>query len=294
MSQDRRDTSLACKAVRFDYPDGTAGLADVDLYVSSGELVALLASNGSGKTTLVKVLGGLLKPQDGSVIIGGTEINRLSSRQLYRQLGLLMQNPKDQLFGVTVKEDVSCGPRNCGLGDADVGQRVEEALSLVEGSHLIDRPIHHLSFGEQKRVALAGVLAMKPSIMLLDEPTAGLDPAGEMHMVRLLQRLNKEIGITMVFATHAVDLLPLFADRICVLERGRVVECGLTREVLNRKEMLDRARLRLPYVASLFDEMKRYDDICFDSMPLTVGEARREILSLMAGNSGIRSGGGRP
>ena len=292
MNPGRNDASLACRSVRFNYPDGTIGLADVDLEVSAGELMALLASNGSGKTTLIKVLGGLLKPQSGSVTIGGMDINRLSNGLLYRRLGLLMQNPKDQLFGVTVDEDVSCGPRNLGLGDVEVERRVVEALASVEGSHLLGRPIHHLSFGEQKRIALAGVLAMKPSIMLLDEPTAGLDPAGEMHMVSLLQQLNREMGITMVFATHAVDLLPLFADRICVLERGRVVECGLTREVLNGKDMLGRAGLRLPYIASLFHEMKQYDGIYFDRMPLTVGEARREILSLLVGNGCIHYGGG--
>ena len=183
-------------------------------------------------------------------------------------------------------------PRNLGLGEDAVKRRVSEALASVEGTHLMDRPIHHLSFGEQKRIALAGVLAMKPSIMLLDEPTAGLDPAGELHMVRLLQQLNKGRGITMVFATHAVDLLPLFADRICVLERGRVVECRSAREVLNRKDVLECAGLRLPYIASLFHEMKQYDGIYLDKMPLTVGEARREILSLLAGNSCIHYGEG--
>lgn len=275
---------LECRALCYCYEEGLQALADVDFHASKGEFVALLASNGSGKTTLIKVLAGLLAPQSGAVMIDGMDIAKISARDLYGRVGLLLQNPADQLFGVTVEEDVAFGPRNQGLSHGAVEKRVTEALDSVGGLHLRGRAIHHLSFGEQKRIALAGVLAMKPSLLLLDEVTAGLDPAGEMHMMHLLHRLNREQGITVVFATHSIDLLPLFADRIYVLERGRVLICDSTVKVFNGHEILDRAGLRLPYISSLFNDMRRYDGFPIDGLPLTVQAARRQLLAMLPDN----------
>ena len=143
------------------------------------------------------------------------------------------------------------------------------------------RAIHHLSFGEQKRVSMAGVLAMRPSILILDEPTAGLDPAGEALIMRLLNRLNREQGITVILATHSVDLLPLFADRIYVLGRGRVLKQGPSDEIFCDHEMIDRACLRLPYIAGLLHKMKEYDGVPINGLPLTIGEARMRLLELI-------------
>jgi len=138
-----------------------------------------------------------------------------------------------------------------------------------------------LSFGEQKRVAIAGVLAMKPSILILDEPTAGLDPAGEAMMMRLLNRLNRKYGITVILATHSVDMLPLFADRIYLLNRGAVLKTGAAAEIFCDQELIDRAGLRLPYVSSLLDQLRRLDGVPIDGMPLTLGEARKQLLRLI-------------
>jgi cobalt/nickel transport system ATP-binding protein len=138
-----------------------------------------------------------------------------------------------------------------------------------------------LSFGEQKRVAMAGVLAMNPSILVLDEPTSGLDPAGEEMMMRLLNRLNRQQGITVILATHLVDMLPLFADRIYVLNKGRVLCQGPAENVFGDHDMLDRAGLRLPYISTLLNEMKRYDGVPIDGLPLTVGEARKRLMELI-------------
>ena len=159
---------LNCQGVTYCYEDGFHALTGIDFFAEKGEFVALLASNGSGKTTLLKVLAGLLPVQKGHVSIDGQDIRKMRSQELYSRVGILMQNPKDQLFGATVFEDVAFGPRNQGLSDAEVRLRVQEALDLVGASAFVDRAIHHLSFGEQKRVALAGLLAMKPSILLLD------------------------------------------------------------------------------------------------------------------------------
>jgi len=273
--------AIEARQVCFTYQEGTRALQDVDFHAEVGEFVAMLASNGSGKTTLIKVLVGLLKPQGGSVFITGQDIRSLRPTDLYQRVGLVLQNPSDQLFAATVEEDVAFGPRNLGLPEAEVQERLREALDAVAAVELRARAIHHLSFGEQKRVAMAGVLAMKPSILILDEPTAGLDPAGEDLMMRFLNRLNRRQGITVILATHSVDMLPLFADRIYVLNKGVVLRQGPADEVFGDHEMLSRASLRLPYISTLLHEMKRYDGVPINGLPLTVGEARKRLLELI-------------
>ena len=265
----------------YSYPEGTEALQEVDFHAESGEFVALLASNGSGKTTLIKVLVGLLKPQKGEVRLAGRDLKHLPPRELYQQVGLVLQNPNDQLFGATVAEDVAFGPRNLGLDEEEVQHRVEAALEAVAALPLRERAIHHLSFGEQKRVSLAGVLAMRPDTLILDEPTAGLDPVGEALMMRLLNRLNREQKITVVLATHSVDMLPLFASRIYVLSRGRVLKQGPAAEIFCEHEMIQRAGLRLPYVSRLLHELKQEDGVPIEGLPLTIGEARQRLLELL-------------
>ncbi len=273
--------AVEASGVCFTYEEGTQALTEVDFRVRVGEFVAMLASNGSGKTTLIKVLVGLLKPQKGQVRIAGQEICGTAPRDLYQRIGLVFQNPNDQLFAATVEEDVAFGPRNLDLPEPEVELRVSEALESVAATDLRRRAIHHLSFGEQKRVAMAGVLAMKPAILILDEPTSGLDPAGEEMMMRLLNRLNRRQGITVILATHLVDMLPLFADRIYVLNRGRVLSHGPAEKVFGDHDMLDRAGLRLPYISTLLHEMKRYDGVPINGLPLTVGEARKRLMELI-------------
>ncbi len=278
----KRD-GLAIEAVNisFAYQEGTLALADVDFRANYGEFIAMLASNGSGKTTLIKTLVRLLKPQKGVVRVAGRDIGSYAQAELYQTVGLVFQNPNDQVFSATVEEDVAFGPRNLGLSESKVQQRIAEALDAVAAAHLRDRAIHHLSFGEQKRVAIAGVLAMKPSILILDEPTAGLDPAGESMIMRLLHRLNRQQGITVILATHSVDLLPLFADRIYLLSRGRVLREGPAREIFSDRDLIAQASLRLPYVSHLLDDMNRLDGVPIEDVPLTLGEARTLLLKLI-------------
>jgi cobalt/nickel transport system ATP-binding protein len=277
----QEDFAIEASGICFTYEEGTQALRSVDFRVRRGEFVAMLASNGSGKTTLIKVLVGLLKPQKGTVAIWGRDIKSIEQKELYQQVGIVFQNPNDQLFAATVEEDVAFGPRNLGLAESEVMERVSEALEAVAAASLRNRAIHHLSFGEQKRVAMAGVLAMRPSILILDEPTAGLDPAGEELMMRLLRRLNRQGGFTVILATHSVDLLPLFADRICALNRGEVLCQGPAAEVFGDHEMLSRACLRLPYISTLLLEMKQYDGVPINGLPLTVGDARKRLLELI-------------
>jgi cobalt/nickel transport system ATP-binding protein len=267
--------------VSFAYPNGFTALHEVEFRVWPGEFVAMLASNGSGKTTLIKILVGLLKPSSGNVRVAGRVLSGYTDAELYQRLGLVFQNPNDQLVSATVAEDVAFGPRNLRLPEAEVSRRVQESLQAVGAEHLRDRAIHHLSFGEQKRVAIAGTLAMRPSILILDEPTAGLDPAGEHEMMRLLGDLNHRHGITVVLATHSVDLLPLFAHRIYLLNCGRVLKEGPAQEVFCDQELLHRSSLRLPYVSRLLDELNRVDGVPMNGLPLTIGEARQQLLELI-------------
>ena len=273
--------ALDADGISFAYPDGYVALCDIRFRVRNGEFVAMLASNGSGKTTLIKVLAGLLTAQKGATRINGRELRDYPQIELYQQIGLVFQNPNDQLFGATVAEDVAFGPRNLGLPEAEVRRRVAEALLAVGAEELGERAIHHLSFGQQKRVAIAGVLAMKPPILILDEPTAGLDPAGEHSMLHLLGTLNRKMGVTIVLATHSVDTLPLFADRIYLLNEGRVLKEGTPEEVFRDHELIERASLRLPYVSRLLSELKQLDGVPIHGIPLTLREAREQLLSLI-------------
>lgn len=262
----------------FRYPDGTQALADINLQIRAGEFVGLLGSNGSGKTTLLKVMDGLLKAYQGNMQLDGSDIRKLSPKEIYRKVGLVFQNPNDQLFAPTVFEDVAFGPLNMGFGEAEVRARVTGALRDVEMEGAVKKSIHNLSFGQKKRICIAGLLSMGHEILLLDEPTAGLDPMGEYKMMNLLTRLNREKGVTVVMATHSVDLVPLFLDRLYIMNKGRITRGGSPEEVFTAPEDMAQVKLRLPQIAELIYRLKNEDCLPFEKIPLTIGEARREIL----------------
>jgi len=272
---------FSVKEVSFRYPDGTQSLFGIDLAIRGGEFVGILGANGSGKTTLLKVMDGLMKDFEGSVTLDGVGIRELSPKEIYRKVGLVFQNPDEQLFASTVFEDVAFGPTNMGLTKEDVTLRVHSALQDVEMEGYAKRSIYNLSFGEKKRVCIAGLLAMGHEILLLDEPTDGLDPMGEYKMMDLLTGLNKGKKITIVMATHRVDLVPLFLDRLYILSKGRIVRGGLPEEVFTGPDEMENVRLRLPQIAELIYRLKHDDKLPFKKIPLTVGEARREILRLV-------------
>lgn len=272
---------LSVKKVSFEYPGGTQSLSDIDLEIRRGEFIGILGANGSGKTTLLKVMDGLLKDFGGSVRLDGKEIRELSPKEIYRKVGLIFQNSDEQLFAPTVFEDVAFGPINMGLPAGEIALRVNRALKEVAMEGYGKRSIHHLSFGEKKRICIAGLLAMGQEILLLDEPTDGLDPMGEYRMMNLLMRLHKEQRITIVMATHRVDLVPLFLDRLYILSRGRMVREGSPEDVFTTPDEMEEIRLRLPQIAELIYRLKHDDRLPFDKIPLTIGEAREEIIRLV-------------
>ena len=280
--------AIEAEAISYAYPDGVTALEDLTFRAMPGEFVTVMGANGAGKTTLMKALMRLVRPQRGHIRLGGTDVTDMRPAELYRKIGMVFQNPADQLFAATVEQDVAFGPRNMGLDEAEVARRVEESLAAVDALPLAGRPIHHLSFGEQKRACLAGVLAMRPGILVLDEPTAGLDPVSESQMIELLLRLNRRQNITLILATHSVDLLPVLAQRIYLLRRGRVEREGPPREILCDAAAAAAAGLRLPLVAQLFQQLGR-DGMTADRLPLTIDEARQQILQWLSVAEGERT-----
>jgi cobalt/nickel transport system ATP-binding protein len=277
---------LSVVDVRHTYPDGTRALSGIDLSIAKGEFAGILGYNGSGKTTLLRIMDGLIRDFQGKVLLDGKEIRSLTPREIYRKMGIVFQNPDDQLFASTVFEDVSFGPINMGFKEKEVNRKVERALRDVEMEGAANKAIHHLSFGEKKRICIAGLLSMGHEILLMDEPTAGLDPLGEYHLMNLLTTLSRGKGVTIVMATHSVDLVPLFLDNLYVLNDGMIVMSGPPEAVFTAPEEMHQVRLRMPQIAELMYRLKHEDHIPFEKIPLTIGEARREMIALYDGVEG--------
>lgn len=264
----------------FSYDGKVEVLKDIDFELKRGEFLALLGANGSGKSTLLKQLNGLLRPSKGKVFLNERELNTYKEMEVFRKIGMVFQDPNDQLFGANVEQDVAFGPANLGLSPEEVRRRTVEALKMVEALEYIDRPIHSLSYGQKRRVSIAGVLAMQPEAILLDEPTSSLDPQGVSKIMHLLQKLNREQGIAMIMATHDVELVPLFCDRVLIMHRGTIIQQGKPWEVFAAPQLIREAHLRLPRISHLIEIMRNKDELAFNSLPLTIGEARRALLDL--------------
>ncbi|ADG13911.1 cobalt ABC transporter, ATPase subunit [Methanocaldococcus infernus ME] len=275
---------LETKDLHYSYPDGTEVLKGVNFKVKKGEMVALLGPNGVGKTTLFLHFNGILRPTKGEVLIKGKPIkyDKKSLLEVRKTVGIVFQNPDDQLFAPTVKDDVAFGPLNLGLPKEEVERRVKEALKAVGLEGFENKVPHHLSGGQKKRVAIAGVLAMEPEIIVLDEPTAGLDPIGASKIMKLLYDLNKR-GITIIISTHDVDLVPVYADRVYIMYDGKILKEGEPREVFRDVNTLRKANLRLPRVAHLLEILNKKDHLPVD-LGFTIGEARRILKDLIVKN----------
>lgn len=243
--------SVIVKDLHFSYPDGTRALNGLDLRVEEGERLALLGPNGAGKSTLMLHLNGLHEPQEGSVEVAGIEVGEGDGEELRKKVGLLFQNPDDQLFCPTVRQDVAFGPTNMGLPEEEVKERVSSAMALTGVSDLGDRPPHHLSGGQKKRAALAGVIAMHPEVLVLDEPTGSLDPRGSREIMGVLGKWQREHH-TIIIATHDVDLAAEWAGSAAVVKGGRTLRQGGI-DVLLDEEVVEAADLDRPTPARIFD-----------------------------------------
>lgn len=234
--------AVTLQQVGFSYPDGQVALREVNLEIPAGQTLGLLGANGAGKSTLLLQMNGLLRGH-GAVRVGDTVLTDRSLPEIRAHVGFLFQNPDDQLFMPTVYEDVAFGPRNQGLPAEEVRRRVERALEVVGMTGLAERPPHHLSLGQKKRVALATVLAMDCEVLVLDEPTSGLDPRGRRELARFLV----DLGLTAVIATHDLEFAVELCDRVAVLSEGRIVAEGSPREVMGDTELMERTGLEVPH-----------------------------------------------
>ncbi|MER6611869.1 energy-coupling factor ABC transporter ATP-binding protein [Streptomyces xantholiticus] len=256
----------------YAYEDGPAVLSGVGLGLAEGRSTALLGRNGSGKTTLLRLLSGGLRPQAGQLRLHGEPVayDRAGLTRLRTTVQLVLQDPDDQLFAASVEQDVSFGPMNLGLDEAEVRARVDESLAAMDIVALRDRPTHLLSYGQRKRAAIAGAVAMRPRVLILDEPTAGLDPHGQERLLDVLDGL-RTTGTTVVMATHDVDLALRWADDAAVLTPGGL-RTGAAGELLADQELLDAARLRRPWGTAVAELLRAQGLLGEDEGPRTAEE----------------------
>jgi cobalt/nickel transport system ATP-binding protein len=234
---------LDVRGLAYAYPDGHQALFGVDLHVHQGERVALLGPNGAGKTTLVLHLNGILQPGAGSVAVSGLPVTRQNLQEVRRRVGIVFQDPDDQLFMPTVRDDVAFGPANLGVRGEALQRRVLDALDRVGMADFVDRPPHHLSFGQRRRVAVATVLAMEPEILVLDEPSSNLDPASRRELSEILRQLD----VTVLMVTHDLPYALELCPRSVVLHEGVIAADGATADILTDEDLMARHRLELPF-----------------------------------------------
>ena len=241
-------------------PFSAVALKDITLTIEDGELIGLLGHTGSGKTTLVQHLNGLIKSTEGKVIVDGLDISEkgTSLLEVRRKVGLVFQYPEYQLFEETVAKDIAFGPKNLGLSDEEIDQRVRTAMEKVglDYEEIAERSPFELSGGQMRRVAIAGVLAMQPKVLVLDEPTAGLDPAGRRSILDMIRQLHAAGGLTVIMVSHSMDDISTLATRLIVMSRGELAMTGTPREVFKNRELLASIGLGVPQAAELAFQLR--------------------------------------
>ncbi len=300
MSDATSDAVIEVRDVCYTYMRGTPlarqALTDVNVRINRGELVAIIGRTGSGKSTLIQHFNGLLKPDSGHVLVGGRDIWRkgVALRDIRRQVGLVFQYPEHQLFEETVVADIAFAPRNMGMSQANVDEAVREAMRVVDLDYdaLCDRSPFELSGGQKRRVAIAGVLAMRPEVLVLDEPTAGMDPRGREEVLGEIRQLHEAHGYTIVLVSHSMEDVARFAERLVVMDGGTVAMEGSAREVFRRREELVNMGLGVPQVTALMAELAARGLPSTEDV-ITVDEALRALLPALLGASGRANEGER-
>ena len=260
--------------VSFSYDGEHNALNHLNLRIGQGERVAILGPNGAGKSTLFQLLNGLLLPAGGRVVVDSLPVVRENFSELRRRVGMVFQDSDDQLFNSTVYREVAYGLVNMKMAGEELDNTIKWALSIVGMEDYIQRNPFNLSGGEKKRIALASVIAMKPKVLVLDEPFNALDPHAASHLVHMLNDINKTLGITLIFTLHDMDIVPLLADNVYLMNRGEVVLGGSLQDFFSQKEVLRRYDLRLPRVAHLAELLMRDGRLDKDGLPLTIGQAK--------------------
>ena len=275
---------IALENVSFTYQEGTSlastALSDVSLTIEDGSYTALIGHTGSGKSTILQLLNGLLVPSAGSVRVFDTLITSTSKnkdiRQIRKQVGLVFQFAENQIFEETVLKDVAFGPQNFGVSEEDAEQIAREKLALVGiDESLFDRSPFELSGGQMRRVAIAGILAMEPAILVLDEPTAGLDPLGRKELMNLFKKLHQS-GMTIVLVTHLMDDVAEYANQVYVMEKGRLVKSGKPSDVFQDVVFMEEVQLGVPKITAF---CKRLADrgVSFKRLPIKIEEFKESL-----------------
>lgn len=275
--------SIKLEHVSYSYRDENSkhALSDVSLEIHPGEFVGIAGHTGSGKSTLIQHFNGLMKPTSGHVYFDGQDIHEkgYSLKQLRGQVGLSFQYPEHQLFEVTVFDDVCFGPKNLGLEEEEIKKRATEALEMVGlDEKYYNKSPFDLSGGQKRRVAIAGILAMRPKYFILDEPTAGLDPIGRDRILHLLCKLREEMGITIILVTHSMEEVAEYVDRILVMDQGQLKFDDAPARVFEHKEELEKMGLSAPFVSYLMDDLKEAGFFTEDAKAITLEEAKKQIL----------------
>lgn len=252
--------------VTHTYSQGSAfqatAIRNVNLTIEDGEFIAIIGHTGSGKSTLVQHLNGLLKPTEGQILIDGEDLNgeKTDRRRIRQKVGLVFQYPEYQLFEETVAKDIAFGPKNLGLSDEEIDQRVRRAMAHVHLDYdkYAQRSPFELSGGQMRRVAIAGVLAMEPKVLILDEPTAGLDPRGRDRILSMVQELHAQGGVTVMMVSHSMDDVARLATRLVVMSKGEVVATGTPSEIFRQREMMEQVHLGVPEAAKLCAALRQH------------------------------------
>lgn len=269
-------------------PYETVALKDVSLHIDDGSFVGIIGHTGSGKSTLIQHLNGLLKPSSGSIIVDGMDLtdSSVKLRDIRRMIGLVFQYPEYQLFEESVEKDVAFGPMNLGLSEEEASARVKEALALVDLPYeeIRERSPFDLSGGQKRRIAIAGVLAMKPRVLILDEPTAGLDPKARNDILKLVGNVHKKEDNTIILVSHNMGDIAAFSEQVIVMEKGSIVMAGRPEEIFSHAEKIKEMGLGLPPAAGFMRKLQK-KNISAPSRALTIDQAEREILSWLGGGA---------
>ena len=233
---------ISIKELSFSYPDGTMAIENITLEISRGSSTGIVGANGAGKSTLVNHLNGYYLPQKGSIMIDGLKVDKKHLDRIHELVGLVFQNPDDQLFTARVYDDIAFGPENLGTEPEKIRELIKEVLRELNLWHLRDKPPSHLSQGEKRFAAFAAVLVMKPEIIVMDEPTADLDPKNRRKLINLVQRLKN----TTITVSHDLDFIWDTCQRVCIMNQGRIAADGPTKEILGNKALLESNSLELP------------------------------------------------
>lgn len=279
------DNMIECKSLKFEYPSNEdenikLALDGIDLTIEKGQFIVILGTNGSGKSTLAKHMNALLLPTEGEVYVDGMNTNDIDKIwKIRNKAGMVFQNPDNQLVATIVEEDVAFGPENMGVDPIEIRKRVDDSLKMVNMYKYKNHAPHLLSGGQKQRIAIAGILAMRPECIILDEPTAMLDPSGRNEVIKTIMDLNKTLGITIVLITHFMEEA-VKADRVVVMEEGKKVIDGTPVEVFSKVEMMKKIGLDVPQITELAYELQK-NGVDISTEILTIDEMVDALCQLL-------------